>query len=69
MIAPVHLDRRAYHRGGNQREENDLEWNENDRAFPSRANLEEADQFPSSDDVRLEPGQGQWYLRVTECVI
>ena len=32
-------------------------------------NLEEADQFPSSDDVSPEPEQGQCYLRVTECVI
>jgi hypothetical protein len=36
MIADVQLDARAHHCAGNQREENDLEWNENDRAFSSR---------------------------------
>ena len=61
MITPVHLDTRAHHCGGNQREEDDLEWNENGRTFSSRANPEEADQFPSSDDVSREPEAGQWY--------
>ena len=60
MITPVHLD---------TREEDDLEWNENDRAFSSRAKPEEADQFPSSDDVSREPELGQWYQRVIECSI
>jgi hypothetical protein len=69
MIALVHLDRRAHHCDGNQREKDDLEWKENDRTFSSRANPEEADQFPSSDDVSREPEEGQWYLRVTECLI
>ena len=69
MITPVHLDTRAHHCGGNQREEDDLEWNENDRAFSSRAKPEEADQFPSSDDVSREPELGQWYQRVIECSI
>jgi hypothetical protein len=66
MIAHVQLDARAHHCAGNQREGNDLEWNENDRAFSSRGKREEADQFPSLTRVDAEPKQGQCYLRVTE---
>jgi hypothetical protein len=62
MIADVQLDARAHHCAGNQREENDLEWNENDRAFSSRGKREEADQFPSSDEGRCGAKRGSMLL-------
>jgi len=66
MVSAVHLDKRADHCDGHQQIQNNLDWNENGRAFSSRTEWEEADKFSSSGQSIPLATVEQWYLRVIE---